>query len=125
VVPAAKSPSGSGFTINQIGGIMRHAPPPPHRISCRRCVALRVDALELAGLTERIRIIPHAPHGIPDCGSFEVWFADGRPSEYFYWDDNPGRASITRKPNSEEAETALLRPRLVRSLINVNHIVVP
>jgi len=44
-----------------------------------------------------IRIIPHAPKGIPDCGSFEVWFADGRPSQYFYWDDNPGRASITMK----------------------------
>jgi hypothetical protein len=39
-------------------------------------------------MTDRIRIIPHAPEGIPDCGSFEVWFADGRPSEFFYWDDN-------------------------------------
>jgi hypothetical protein len=46
-------------------------------------------------MTDRIRIIPHYPEGIPDCGSFEVWFADGRPSRYFYWDDNRGRASIT------------------------------
>jgi hypothetical protein len=55
-------------------------------------------------MADRIRIIPHYPEGIPDCGSFEVWFADGRPSQYFYWDDNPGRASITRKLSSEEAE---------------------
>ena len=26
----------------------------------------------------------------PCCGSFEVRFADGRPSVFFYWDDNPG-----------------------------------
>jgi hypothetical protein len=25
-----------------------------------------------------IRIIPHAPKGIPDCGSFELRFADDR-----------------------------------------------
>jgi len=24
---------------------------------------------------------------VPKCGSFEVRFPDGRPSEYFYWDD--------------------------------------
>jgi len=55
-----------------------------------------------------IRIIPHAPKGIPDCGSIEVWFADGRPSEYFYWDDNRGRASITRKPDQEQAIAAAI-----------------
>ena len=33
----------------------------------------------------RIRVIAHYPDGIPDVGSFEVWFADGRPSEYFDW----------------------------------------
>ena len=38
-----------------------------------------------------------------DLGSFEVWFADGRPSEYCYWDDNAGRASITRKMNHQQA----------------------
>jgi len=55
-------------------------------------------------MPDRIRIIPHAPEGIPDCCSFEVWFADGRESQYFYWDDNPGRASITQALSSEEAE---------------------
>ena len=33
----------------------------------------------------RIRIIRHEV--IPECGSFEVRFADGRPSRYFYWDN--------------------------------------
>jgi hypothetical protein len=33
-----------------------------------------------------IRIIPH--RGVDDdCGSFEVWFADGRQSVRFYWDN--------------------------------------
>jgi len=47
---------------------------------------------------------PACAEGISDCGSFEVWFADGRESQYFYWDDNPGRRSITRSLSSEEAE---------------------
>jgi hypothetical protein len=34
-------------------------------------------------VTDRIRIIPHAPEGIPDCGSFEVWFADGQAKRIF------------------------------------------
>ena len=33
----------------------------------------------------RIRIIRH--EAVPKTGSFEVRFADGRPSRYFYWDD--------------------------------------
>ena len=37
----------------------------------------------------RIRTIPH--EAVPKCGSFEVRFPDGRPSQYFYWDDIPGR----------------------------------
>jgi hypothetical protein len=28
---------------------------------------------------------------VPKCGSYEVRFSDGRPSEFFYWDDIPGR----------------------------------
>ena len=56
------------------------------------------------GMVDRIRIIPHAPEGIPDCGSFEVRFPDDRPSVYFYWDDNPVRRSITLALSSEEAE---------------------
>src|SRR6266480_1774356 len=40
-------------------------------------------------MPDRIRIIPH--EAVPKCGSFEVRFPDGRKSEYFYWDDIPGR----------------------------------
>jgi len=35
---------------------------------------------------DAIRIIPH--RGVDDdCGSFEVWFADGRKSVRFYWEN--------------------------------------
>ena len=62
----------------------------------------------------KIRLIKHtsAP-AVPDCGSFEVCFPDGRNSVYFYWDDNPGRRSITRALSSEEAE--LLAQELARA----------
>ena len=43
---------------------------------------------------------------IPDCGSFEVRIPDGRASVYFYWDDNPGRRSITASKSQKEAERA-------------------
>ena len=36
-----------------------------------------------------VRLIKHEV--IPDCGSFEIRFPDGRPSRYFYWDDLPSR----------------------------------
>ena len=36
-----------------------------------------------------IRIIKH--EAVPKCGSYEVRFADGHPSVYFYWEDLPGR----------------------------------
>jgi len=26
---------------------------------------------------------------VQDCGSYEVWFDDGRPSKFFYFDDLP------------------------------------
>ena len=37
----------------------------------------------------RLRIIRREV--IPKCGSFEVRFADGRESKFFYWDDVLGR----------------------------------
>ena len=48
-----------------------------------------------------IRIIKH--ESVPQTGSYEVRFPDGRPSVYHYFDDNPGRRSITGKMTSEEA----------------------
>jgi len=53
----------------------------------------------------KIRLLKHtADPEIPDSGSYEVRFPDSRPSVYFYWDDNPGRRSITLSLSSEEAE---------------------
>ena len=49
----------------------------------------------------RIRIIEHK--SVPQTGSYEVRFPDGRPSVYHYFDDNPGRRSINGKMTSEEA----------------------
>jgi hypothetical protein len=36
--------------------------------------------------TARIRVIKH--EAVPQCGSFEVRFADGRDSIYFYWGES-------------------------------------
>jgi hypothetical protein len=53
----------------------------------------------------KIRLLKHtAAPAVPDSGSYEVKFPDGRPGVYFYWDDNPGRRSITMALSSEEAE---------------------
>jgi hypothetical protein len=48
-----------------------------------------------------VRIIRH--EAIPQTGSYEVKFTDGRPSVYHYFDDDPGRRSITGKMTSAEA----------------------
>ena len=52
--------------------------------------------------TARIRIIKHEV--VPGCGSFEVRFADARPSQYFCWDDIPARRM---RPETLDRETAL------------------
>jgi hypothetical protein len=61
-----------------------------------------------------IRIIPHRGDD-PDCGSFEVWFADGRQSVRFYWDNLVSRRmrpdALTREQAIEKA-TALARAEL-------------
>ena len=49
-----------------------------------------------------IRLIKH--EAVPQCGSFEVRFPDGRPSKYFYWDDIPGRRL---RPETLPSEAAL------------------
>jgi hypothetical protein len=37
----------------------------------------------------KIKVIKHEV--VPDCGSYEVRFPDGRPSKYFYFENVPGR----------------------------------
>jgi hypothetical protein len=49
-----------------------------------------------------IRIIRHSV--IPESGSFEVRFDDGRPSLYWYWDDNAGRRSVRNCLDQESAK---------------------
>ena len=49
----------------------------------------------------RIRIIKH--EAVPRCGSYEVRFSDGRPSKYFYWDDEPSRRLRPELLTGEEA----------------------
>jgi hypothetical protein len=61
-----------------------------------------------------IRIIPHL--GVDDhCGSFEVWFADGRKSLSFYWDNLVSRRlssnTLTREQAIEKA-TAVARAEM-------------
>jgi hypothetical protein len=57
--------------------------------------------------TSRIRIIKH--EAVPGCGSFEVRFQNGRPSQYFYWDDLQSR----RLPETLDRETALEKTKAV------------
>jgi len=49
-----------------------------------------------------VRIFRHEK--VPNTGSFEVRFADGRPSQYFYWDDLPGRRLQPDLRTSDKAE---------------------
>jgi hypothetical protein len=66
-----------------------------------------VTLKKIALMPDRIRIIKH--EAVPDCGSFEVRFSDRRPSEYFYWEDLPGRRLrpdlLTRDRAFEAAKT--------------------
>jgi hypothetical protein len=64
--------------------------------------------------TARIRIIKHET--VPECGSFEVRFADGRPSQYFYWDDIPARRM---RPETLDRETALQKAKAVARAASV------
>jgi len=53
-----------------------------------------------------MRIIKH--EAVPRCGSYEVRFSDGRPSRYFYWDDE---ASHRLRPDMLTGEQALEKAR--------------
>lgn len=60
-----------------------------------------------------IRLLKH--EAVPDCGSFEVRYDDGRPSRFFYWDDIPSRRlrpeQLDRKQALQEAKTFAGRER--------------
>ena len=48
-----------------------------------------------------IRLIKH--EAVPETGSYEVRFSDGRPSKFFYWDDIPGRRVRSDRLDSKRA----------------------
>jgi hypothetical protein len=64
-----------------------------------------VDSVPVA-FTDPIRIVPHEV--VPGTGSFEVRFADGRTSRYFYYDDDPSRrirpGTLTKAQAREQAK---------------------
>jgi hypothetical protein len=63
-----------------------------------------------------IRIIKH--EAVPQTGSFEVRFPDGRPSVYFYFEDNPGRRVRPDQTDSTRAlEAAKALARIERDKI--------
>ena len=45
---------------------------------------------------------------VKDTGSFEVWYSDGRPSRYFYFDDVPSRRL---RPDLMDRQSALTRAK--------------
>lgn len=68
----------------------------------------RISAHSGTDMAGRIIIIKH--EAVPDCGSYEVQFPDGRPSRYFYFEDLPGRRlraveAFTREEALEQART--------------------
>lgn len=64
-------------------------------------------------MTDRIRIFKH--QAVPGSGSFEVRFADGRESLFFYWDNIPARRLRRDMMDRETAlETAKAVARAAR-----------
>jgi hypothetical protein len=64
--------------------------------------------------TARVRIIKN--EAVPQCGSFEVRYADGRPSQFFYWDDIPARRM---RPETLDRETALEKAKAAARAVSV------
>ena len=63
-----------------------------------------------------IRVIKHEV--VPQTGSFEVRFSDGRPSVFFYWDDIPARRFSPQQMDSNRAlEAARVLARSERDKI--------
>ena len=52
--------------------------------------------------------IHKTPEAVPKCGSYEVRYSDGRPSRFFYYDDEPSRRL---RPEQVDSETALEHAR--------------
>lgn len=67
------------------------------------------------GMLPPVRIRRH--EAVPQTGSYEVRFADGRPSVYFYWDDIAGRRlapNLLTGAEALEKARALARAEMAR-----------
>jgi hypothetical protein len=54
----------------------------------RSAVAASLQPRSAESWAHANRLIKH--EAVPECGSYEVRFADGRPSRYFYFEDLAG-----------------------------------
>lgn len=67
------------------------------------------------GMLPPVRIRKH--EAVPQTGSYEVCFTDGRPSVYFYWDDVAGRRlarNLLTRAEAHDQARALARAELAR-----------
>jgi len=80
------------------------------KLSFRDVFLLRGESSSTLGRRnhEAMKIGPIKHEAVPKCGSYEVRFSDGRPSEFFYWDDIPGRRL---NPVAVDSQTALERAK--------------
>ncbi|MDN5003802.1 hypothetical protein ACFQZO_23480 [Bradyrhizobium sp. GCM10027634] len=63
-----------------------------------------------------VRLLKH--EAVPGTGSFEVRFADGRRSVYFYFDDQPSRRlRAGQVPREQALGWARMFARIMRGLI--------
>ena len=64
-----------------------------------------------------VRLLKH--EAVPGTGSFEVRFADGRRSRYFYFDDLPSRRLRPGQvPREQAIDWARMFARIMRGLID-------
>lgn len=74
------------------------------RAAGRQAVAASRRARSAESWGMPIRLIKH--EAVPECGSFEVRFSDGRPSQHFYFEDNPDRRLGPEQLTGEEGPRA-------------------
>lgn len=64
-----------------------------------------------------IRLILH--EAVLETGSYEVRYPDGRPSDFFYFEDNPGRRLRSEQMTRAEAlEAAQTKARQEQDLLD-------
>src|SRR5690348_6125962 len=58
---------------------------------------------------------------VQDCGNYEVWFDDGRPSKFFYFDDLPNRRLRPDTMTKTQAAERLKRSLAPRDALARRH----